>query len=370
MAEGGRQIDELGARLFRIASDAEASLVQRTAGALAQGLDSPTWVGDKYDQISRLRQGWERDVAYWERDGGEAIARAVGDAGDAGRGRAMAELRGAMAITAIRDELPGAEAVLALARESAGIVTSTKDGILRAVEDVYRRTVESVAGRVLLGAETRRETAQATFNRLLEHGVTGFRDKSGRQWELASYTEMATRTAAQRAMTQAHTESLQAAGVGLVIISDASQECELCRPWEGKVLSIDGSGATTLHLPSATNPDKTVRVDVAGGLSEARSAGLFHPNCRHSASAYLPGLTRSPPADATQDPEGDADRQRLRALERRLRRAKLREAAALDPAASKRASSDVRAAQAAIREHVANSSAKRQPAREQIGRAR
>jgi hypothetical protein len=87
-------------------------------------------------------------------------------------------------------------------------------------------------------------------------------------------------------------------------------------------------------------------------------------------SAYLPGATRLPPAGSTADPDGDKARQRLRLLERRVRAAKRQEAAALDDTARRAARARVREVQAQIRNHVATTSAKRQPAREQIGSAR
>ena len=85
-----------------------------------------------------------------------------------------------------------------------------------------------------------------------------------------------------------------------------------CRPFEGKVLSI--SGGTTGRLS-----DGTV---VEASLAEARRAGLHHPNCRHSLSAFLPGVTEAP--TRTADPDGDKLRQRQRAYERRIREWKRR----------------------------------------------
>jgi hypothetical protein len=146
----------------------------------------------------------------------------------------------------------------------------------------------------------------------------------------------------------------------LVIVSDAPQECPLCRPWEGEVLSLSGATVGTI--------DGSGGVRVAGTLPEATAAGLFHPGCRHSLGAYQPGITK--PMHDTADPAGDAARQKLRYLERQVRSWKRAQAVALDPAAERKAGAQVRAYQAKIREHVATTSAKRIPAREQVGRAR
>ncbi len=111
-----------------------------------------------------------------------------------------------------------------------------------------------------------------------------------------------------------------------------------------------------------------IRVEVRGSVDEAIRAGLMHPNCRHSLSAYLPGVTRAP--RNTADPEGDAARQKLRRLERETRKAKLEAAGALTPEAKRAAEAKVRELQARIREHVDSSSVFRQRHREQIGTAR
>lgn len=100
-------------------------------------------------------------------------------------------------------------------------------------------------------------------------------------------------------------------------------------------------------------------------LDEARAAGLMHCNCRHSVSAYQEGVTK--PMGDVADPQGYADTVKLRYLERQTRAAKRVQAAAMDDAARQAAGAKVRAYQAKIREHVASTTAKRQPTRERLG---
>ncbi|MEV6667556.1 phage minor capsid protein [Streptomyces nigra] len=109
-----------------------------------------------------------------------------------------------------------------------------------------------------------------------------------------------------------------------------------------------------------------VAVDVAGSLDEARRAGLQHPNCRHSVSAYTPGITRVDTAES--DPEGYEAGQRQRAIERNIRKWKNREAAATTPEAQRAARAKVRQHQTAMREHLAaHPDLRRNPKREQLG---
>jgi hypothetical protein len=53
----------------------------------------------------------------------------------------------------------------------------------------------------------------------------------------------------------------------------------------------------------------------------------MHPNCRHALSAFIPGPDQAPDRP-TADPEGDQQRQQQRYLERQIRDAKRKVAAA------------------------------------------
>jgi hypothetical protein len=207
--------------------------------------------------------------------------------------------------------------------------------------------------------------ANQAWNRLLDQGFTAFTDARGRRWSAAGYTEMATRTATAQAAVQGHLDRLESLGLDLVIVSDAPQECRLCRPWEGKILQRAGAGGRRTIEAESELTGEPVTVQVAGSVTEAVSAGLMHPNCRHNLGAYLPGLTRVP--TDTEDPEGDKARQQLRYLEREQRRWKLREAGALDGTERAKAAAKVKARQAQIREHMkANPTLTRRQDREQI----
>ncbi|MFB7899974.1 phage minor capsid protein [Streptomyces xiamenensis] len=127
------------------------------------------------------------------------------------------------------------------------------------------------------------------------------------------------------------------------------------------------AGERTVEEQHATDDGRTVRVRIAGSLDEARRAGLQHPNCRHSLSAYLPGVTTAP-TSASRDPDGYEATQRQREIERQIRKWKRREAAALDDDQARAARAKVRAWQRAQREHLAaHPELIRKPQREQIG---
>jgi hypothetical protein len=342
-------------------SEAERVLLAAIAAALAKGFDGPMWAEHKLLEVQLIQARAKALLVQLERAAGQSVAEAVLTAWNRGSAVAATDLAGVLerALGDVVDPLPGTRAVARLVEETTAKVVGTHPRILRSTMDVYRDVIAKASGQVLLGTQTRRQAAQSALDDFARRGVTGFVDRAGRGWSLESYTEMAVRTSTAHAAVAAHVDRLQAYGQDLVIVSDAPQECILCRDWEGKVLSLSGSTVGTI--------DGSGGVRVAGTLPEATAAGLFHSNCRHSTGLYQPGITE--PLQDTADPEGDAARQKLRYLERQVRAAKRVEQVALDEPARKLAASKVRVRQAAIREHVANTTAKRQPAREQVGRA-
>lgn len=184
---------------------------------------------------------------------------------------------------------------------------------------------------------SRIQAAQKALDELAEHGITGFVDRTGRQWELVAYVEMATRTAVSNAWDELQQQAAARSGIDMVIVATHSAEgsCPRCLPWLGKTLSLTGS---TPGTPT---------------LAEAKAAGFRHPNCR----CFWTPLGAALAADVTNPVALDraaavyAASQRQRALERRVRRAHRELAAAVTPAARATARRNLAAARAASAEH-------------------
>lgn len=371
--------EDLAAAISTLYADAELSIIERLRKALAEGIDSPLWAEIKARSIGDLREAVEEVTTALQQDANGAVALALATAYGRGRQAAVAEL-GALDIgreLQARRILPNAPSVDRLAASYAADTRPLYQRITRAVVDAYRNVITRVSSGPLLGTVTRRQASQRALNEFAKRGLNVFTDISGRNWELATYAEMAVRSVTARAAIEGHIDALAEIGVGLVIVSDAPLECPLCRAWEGEILTLgQQSGPQTIRLEHAIQPSglfaptRTVAVHVAGSLVEARAAGLFHPNCRHSLAAYLPGVTTRPPHHATPGTTYE-DTQRQREIERHIRRWKREQAAAMDEVARKRAGAFIRKWQAAQREHVAaHLDLRRKPAREQIGTAR
>ncbi|AZG43454.1 phage minor capsid protein [Gordonia insulae] len=340
------QAEELAARIVELYSTAEYELLRQLAVHLNKGLDADEhWTERQLREIQTFQRLALAVLEKLRADSAIAVREVIVQAGNRGAAVAVGQMTAAGAASAMVDPY----AVAAVAAELEQTLTASRSRIFRSVDDIYRRVIVETTPLAAQGAITRREAADRALRRLAANGVTGFIDRAGKRWEAASYVEMASRQATKEAAIQGHTNRLIANGHNLVIVSDVPQECEKCRPFEGKVLALKPEGQRTT-------------------LDEAKRRGLFHPGCRHSITRYQPGRTRS--FGETADPQGDKDRQKLRYLERQVRAARREEAAALDDAGRKAARAKVRARQAQIREHVDTTSAKRQPARERITAAR
>lgn len=220
--DGGRAFAKALADLY---ADAAAHLLAIVSQRLAAGIDRRGWAENKLSEVLRLRRDAQRLVT------------ALADQADAAIFDLLADAYAAGVLAAggpgVREASPGIVAanrgaVQAYAAELAGTVQATHTRMLRSAEDVYRRVIADTAGQVVTGVQTRREAAARAVSRLAAQGVRGFTDRAGRSWELGSYVEMATRTAAGQAHVQGGLDRYTQQGRYLVIVSNAPEECGLC----------------------------------------------------------------------------------------------------------------------------------------------
>lgn len=348
----------------RVYEQAELRLLALIGRYLAKDMDAPNWAELKLLQLQLLQGQADQIMRHVTSEAAIKMAAAVTKAANRGTALAMSDveqlLEGAFAGQPLKPPgVPAVQRILSQLLPLGG--RQIHQQVLRWTMDTYQEVVADTTMQVLLGVMTRKQAAEASFQQFARKGVAGFVDRAGRNWVLESYTEMAVRTAAAKATTQSYAEGLQRAGQDLVMISNAPQECKRCRPWEGQILSLSG----------ATRVDG---VEAKATLAIAEADGLFHPNCRHSMSLYQPGVTKRP--TQTADPEGDKARQKLRYLERKVREERRAQIASLDDDAGFEyaetgklppANARIRELQAKIRDHVANTTAKRQPHRERLG---
>lgn len=302
---------EMAARLTqdlrRVYEDAANQLIRSIAAQVGRGIQDATWQDRKLDALTALMREADAIIVDLRRQVPGAVEQALAYAYRRGGATAAADAETA-GIQGGFNHMPDSEAISRLLSDAMRPHEAAIARIRRSVQDAYDAAVSKAAASMLTGSITRREAARQALTELARQGITGFTDRSGRNWDMAAYAEMATRTNTGHAAIQGHLDRLTGLGVDTVYCSDSPEECETCRPFEHQVLSV--SGATTGRLSDGR--------EVLMSVADAQQAGLFHPNCTHSLSIYLPSFTELEPSQAP-DPDDYAERQRQRAYERRIR---------------------------------------------------
>lgn len=165
---------------------------------------------------------------------------------------------------------------------------------LRMTNDQYRQIIHKSAMFVSNGVLTEKQaTAQAVkeikekklttlavdeaSKNFLAGGLNCIVYKDGRRVNIASYAQMAIRTASLRAQLMAEGNLRAQKGLSLVQVTSHGGSCKYCSGWENKVLVDD--------VYSGGKPDGKHKL-----LSEAMAQGFLHPNCRHGVTTYFPEL--------------------------------------------------------------------------------
>lgn len=209
-----------------------------------------------------------------------AARRAVKEAFDEGSQTAAASI-GAQ----IGREVPIPEAFTGVSRQAIEELQRSASDRLRAsrvtvgrrVDDFYARAGRRAAVRALLGADGSPQLAARSlakdirstpeYKRLVKKGITGFVDAANKQWSLDTYSEMVVRTTTREAVVQGQVMRMASHGVNLARVSMHASACKLCAPYEGRLISLDGS---MTEFQGQSVGDASVPLPP------------YHPNCRHT----------------------------------------------------------------------------------------
>lgn len=247
------------------------------------------------------------------------------------------------------------ERMTALLNEMQQANEQSERAVLRYMNDVYRKTILRTAAAMQAGGQTLQQATDAATRDFLDQGIACIRYRNGRRVNISTYAEMALRTAGTRAMLMGEAAQRERLGLDTVLVSQYGACSKTCLPWQGLVYVDDVF--QPYHGPRT--PGGTYGISRNGRqyplLSVAMQGGLFHPNCRHTLSTWVEGVsTRPRPMDKAKVEAAAQLEAKQRALERSVRKAKRQAAGLCDPAAAKAARARVRAAQKELRFFVAD----------------
>jgi len=309
------------------------------------------WASVQIKNIQEVRQEIEKVIKDTSKVANSQISNAILEAYNKSQLNVNKDFGIPNTILKTIDQVPAS--VQRLILESNMLVQNSIIPILRQTNDIYRQVISNASSYVQLGTDTPQQAMQQSLNKLAAKGITGFVDSAGRNWELSSYIEMAIRTATGHASLQGHIDRQVELGYDLVKVSSHNGSCPICAPWAGKVLSITGK---TKGYPT---------------LEEAKLAGLFHPNCKHTIYAYYPDIYKDKKISPIQHNYENNNElyqatQAQRYNERQIRKWKRMQAAAITPEAKIISQNKIVYWQSKQRELIKQYNLKRQYWREKV----
>ena len=214
----------------------------------------------------------------------------------------------------------------ALIKATTEDMSKAENAILRMTDDVYRQTIFKAQMFYNSGASTLWKAVDMATKDFLSAGINCIQYKNGARVNVASYSEMALRTANKRANLMGSANKRMEYGIHTVKITSHNSACPMCIQWQGKVYYDDVYGEVT--------PAERRGLGDYPLLSEAVKGGMFHPNCKNGCSTYYEGINQ-PPKEPTKEEIEEMTRrynleQRQRECERNIRKYKRLENGCID----------------------------------------
>ena len=216
--------------------------------------------------------------------------------------------------------------------------------LLRRSNDLYRQTIYKAQIGLNTGSITLNQAVDMATKDFLSNGINSIRYKNGNLVNIASYSEMALRTAEKRATMYGDGEKRQEWDIDTVVVYGHNGACPLCSRWQNRVYIDD--------VYSNGKPNNKYPL-----LSVAIQGGLYHPNCKcPPPQTYIEGITDPPTQKTSQELEKDIQNYNLEQVqrynERQIRKYKRLEANCLDDTNKKRYSLKVKEWQSKQREFI------------------
>ena len=239
----------------------------------------------------------------------------------------------------------------ALIDDTQQLEARAESAALRMTDDVYRTTINKAAIMHATGGLTAQQAIDQAIKDFLKAGINCIQYSNGRRVNIASYAEMAVRTAATRSYLQGAAQRRQELGIDTVLVSQYGACSDTCLPWQGRVYIDDVFGA--FDGPTTGERGQSSNENWYPLLSVAIKNGLFHPNCRHTMSVWIEGVSTMPaPLDAEKVRETAKLEQQQRRMENAVKKWKRLAEGTNDPIQKKLYKGKVREAQANLRAYI------------------
>ena len=173
----------------------------------------------------------------------------------------------------------------ALVNATVNDMESAETSIFRMMDDIYRQIPFKAQMFYNTGAGSLWQCVDMATRDFLSSGINCVQYRNGARVNIASYVEMALRTANKRANLMGQAQTREKWGIHTVKVNARGIACPMCLQWLDKVYIDNVYGGGTAKESEETGYPL---------LSVAVEGGLYHPNCKDSCSTYYEGINREP----------------------------------------------------------------------------
>ena len=173
----------------------------------------------------------------------------------------------------------------ALVNATVNDMESAETSMLRMIDDIYRQIPFKAQMFYNTGAGSLWQCVDMATRDFLSSGINCVQHRNGARVNIASYVEMALRTANKRANLMGQAQEREKWGIHTVKVNARGIACPMCLQWLDKVYIDNVYGGGTEKESIETGYPL---------LSVAVEGGLYHPQCKDSCSTYYEGINREP----------------------------------------------------------------------------
>lgn len=179
----------------------------------------------------------------------------------------------------------------ALVKSTTDNLKRAETAVLRMSNDKYRKAIYNAQVAMNTGAVTCEQAVDIACKDMLNAGLNCVEYKNGARHTLSDYADMAVKTANKRAYLRGEGEKRAEWGISTVIVNRRNGACPECADFVGQVFIDD-------VYSGGTKKDGDYPL-----LSDAISAGLFHPRCKDSTSTYYKDISTPPESEVLSSDE-------------------------------------------------------------------
>lgn len=173
----------------------------------------------------------------------------------------------------------------ALIKETKTNFRKAETSILRYTNDQYRKIIFDAQVYANTGSGTVQQAVDMATKDFLSKGINNIEYSDGRMVNIASYVEMAIRTANTRATLYGQGEKRDEWGIHTVLVPNRGGGCPYCIKFQGKVFIDDVYSNGT---------EEESKIQGYPLLSFAVRERLFHPNCKDTLVTFFPEVNEEP----------------------------------------------------------------------------